>query len=206
MGTQSDAVANARRGSGTALLVWPIRLSRNVPVGPGAGCRSPPPLSSNAQRAGNRRGSSCGRSGVLRNARALCGPARPRTGFGDQCGRSRRDRAWGWAVEHLCILRASPSIMDPVHLLGSRRHPTTSSGPRCVQRRARRSVVVAAGRGTVSALCRDYGALDTAAHQTERPAACGSPRLVCHAELGSLAVAHVVQGIGGLPGCGRHPA
>jgi DNA polymerase-4 len=43
----------------------------------------------------------------------------------------------------------------------------------------------------VSTLCRDCGALETAAQQSERCAACGSPRLVCHTELGSLAVAHV---------------
>jgi len=43
----------------------------------------------------------------------------------------------------------------------------------------------------VKTLCRDCGALETAAHRSERCDACGSPRLVCHAELGSLAVAHV---------------
>jgi hypothetical protein len=43
----------------------------------------------------------------------------------------------------------------------------------------------------VSTLCRDCGALETAARQTGRCAACGSPRLVCHAELGSPTVAHV---------------
>jgi DNA polymerase IV len=51
-------------------------------------------------------------------------------------------------------------------------------------------MVVAAGRSTVTTLCRDCGALETAA-RSERCAACGSPRLVRHAELGSLAVAHV---------------
>ena len=40
-------------------------------------------------------------------------------------------------------------------------------------------------------LCRDCGALENAAQRSERCAACGSPRLICHAELGSLAVAHV---------------
>jgi len=43
----------------------------------------------------------------------------------------------------------------------------------------------------VKTLCRECGALETAAHRSERCAACGSPRLVHHAELGSLAVAHV---------------
>jgi DNA polymerase-4 len=43
----------------------------------------------------------------------------------------------------------------------------------------------------VSTLCRDCGALETAAQQSERCAACGSPRLVRHTALGSLAVAHV---------------
>jgi hypothetical protein len=62
MGAQSDAVANARRGPRTALLVRPIRLSRDVPVGPRVGWRSSPPLSSNPERTGNRRGSSGGRS------------------------------------------------------------------------------------------------------------------------------------------------
>jgi hypothetical protein len=52
-------------------------------------------------------------------------------------------------------------------------------------------MVVAARRGAVNTLCRDCGALEIAAHRSERCAACGSPRLICHAELGSLAVAHV---------------
>jgi len=43
----------------------------------------------------------------------------------------------------------------------------------------------------VSTLCRDCGALETAVQQRERCAACGSPRLVHHTALGSLAVAHV---------------
>jgi DNA polymerase IV len=43
----------------------------------------------------------------------------------------------------------------------------------------------------MSTLCRDCGALETAAQQSERCAACGSPRLVHHTALGSLAVAHV---------------
>jgi DNA polymerase-4 len=52
-------------------------------------------------------------------------------------------------------------------------------------------MVVAAGRGAVNTLCRDCGAVENAVHRAERCAACGSPRLICHAELGSLAVAHV---------------
>jgi len=44
-GAQSVALANAGRGSRTTLLVRPIRLSRNLPFGPGAGCGSSPPLS-----------------------------------------------------------------------------------------------------------------------------------------------------------------
>jgi DNA polymerase-4 len=44
----------------------------------------------------------------------------------------------------------------------------------------------------VSTLCRDCGVLETVVQRSERCGACGSPRLlVCHAELGSLAVAHV---------------
>jgi DNA polymerase-4 len=43
----------------------------------------------------------------------------------------------------------------------------------------------------MSTLCRDCGVLETAAQQSERCAACGSPRLVFHAELDSLTVAHV---------------
>jgi DNA polymerase IV len=50
---------------------------------------------------------------------------------------------------------------------------------------------MAAGRSTVNALCRDCGALETAGSRTERCDACGSPRLVRHAELASLAIAHV---------------
>lgn len=43
----------------------------------------------------------------------------------------------------------------------------------------------------VKTLCRDCGAFGTAASRTERCEGCGSPRLVCHPELGSLAIAHV---------------
>ena len=43
----------------------------------------------------------------------------------------------------------------------------------------------------MNALCRDCGALETAEARTERCDACGSPRLVRHAELTSLAIAHV---------------
>jgi DNA polymerase-4 len=50
---------------------------------------------------------------------------------------------------------------------------------------------MAAGRSTVNALCRDCGGFGTAGSPTERCDACGSPRLVCHSELGSLAIAHV---------------
>ena len=40
-------------------------------------------------------------------------------------------------------------------------------------------------------LCGDCGALGTAAALRERCDACGSPRLVCHGELGTLSIAHV---------------
>jgi DNA polymerase IV len=43
----------------------------------------------------------------------------------------------------------------------------------------------------VRTLCRDCGAFGTAASRAERCEGCGSPRLVCHPELGSLAIAHV---------------
>jgi DNA polymerase IV len=50
---------------------------------------------------------------------------------------------------------------------------------------------VAIGGGIVRTLCRDCGALGTAAALGERCDACGSPRLVCHGELGTLSIAHV---------------
>jgi DNA polymerase IV len=43
----------------------------------------------------------------------------------------------------------------------------------------------------MKSLCRDCGAFGTTAFGTERCHACSSPRLVRHAELGSLAIAHV---------------
>jgi len=43
----------------------------------------------------------------------------------------------------------------------------------------------------VKTLCRDCGTFGTTAARTERCAECGSPRLVGHAELSSLAIAHV---------------
>jgi DNA polymerase-4 len=50
---------------------------------------------------------------------------------------------------------------------------------------------MAAGRNRVKTLCRDCGAFGTALNPSERCEGCGSPRLVRHAELASLAVAHV---------------
>jgi len=81
--------------------------------------------------------------------------------------------------------------MDPVRLLGSRDHPAPASGPWRIQRRARRSLVVAGGRNGVKTLCRDCGAFGTAVSRNERCETCGSPRLVRHAQLASLAIAHV---------------
>ena len=52
-------------------------------------------------------------------------------------------------------------------------------------------MVVAGGRGAVKSLCRDRGALAAMAALSERCSARGSPRLVRHRELGSLAIAHV---------------
>lgn len=43
----------------------------------------------------------------------------------------------------------------------------------------------------MSRLCRDCGAFGTSAACSERCDACGSPRLVCHAELHILSIAHV---------------
>lgn len=43
----------------------------------------------------------------------------------------------------------------------------------------------------MSALCRDCGALATAAADAARCAACGSPRVVRHAELDTLSIAHI---------------
>ncbi|HXC27272.1 MAG TPA: DNA polymerase IV, partial [Stellaceae bacterium] len=43
----------------------------------------------------------------------------------------------------------------------------------------------------MKALCRDCGALTDAAADAGRCAACGSPRLVTHAELDTLSIAHI---------------
>ena len=43
----------------------------------------------------------------------------------------------------------------------------------------------------IAVLCRDCSALDTVEVQPERCPACGSPRLVAHAELADLAIAHI---------------
>jgi len=43
----------------------------------------------------------------------------------------------------------------------------------------------------IAVLCRDCSALDTVELQPERCPACGSPRLVAHAELADLAIAHI---------------
>jgi hypothetical protein len=87
---------------------------------------------------------------MWRNARALHGPTRSRTGVRDVPGRSGCDRARGWAVEHLQPLRASPSLMGAVRLFRSRGYPLIPSGPRCVQRGPRRGMAMAAGRGVVN--------------------------------------------------------
>ena len=43
----------------------------------------------------------------------------------------------------------------------------------------------------IAVLCRDCSALDTVELEPERSPACGSPRLVAHAELADLAIAHI---------------
>jgi len=43
----------------------------------------------------------------------------------------------------------------------------------------------------MSTLCRECGALSPAAHEAGRCAACGSPRIVAHPELDTLAIAHI---------------
>jgi len=43
----------------------------------------------------------------------------------------------------------------------------------------------------IAVLCRDCSALDTVELQPERCPSCGSPRLVAHAELADLAIAHI---------------
>jgi DNA polymerase-4 len=47
------------------------------------------------------------------------------------------------------------------------------------------------GGDGVSALCRDCGALAAAPSEAGRCSACGSPRVVAHAELGQLSIAHI---------------
>src|SRR5205085_11937481 len=60
------------------------------------------------------------------------------------------------------------------------------------ERGAWRGLAMAAGGSRVIAvLCRDCSALDTVEVQPERCPACGSPRLVAHAELADLAIAHI---------------
>ena len=43
----------------------------------------------------------------------------------------------------------------------------------------------------MSALCRDCGALAASAPDAGRCGSCGSPRVVAHAELGMLSIAHI---------------
>ena len=50
---------------------------------------------------------------------------------------------------------------------------------------------MAAGRRMVKTLCRDCGAVALSAAAAERCGDCGSPRLVSHAALDTLAIAHV---------------
>jgi len=57
--------------------------------------------------------------------------------------------------------------------------------------RARGGLAVAQGDGGMTWLCRDCGAGDTAEDKPARCPACGSPRLVAHAELDRLSIAHI---------------
>src|SRR5262249_47555610 len=69
-------------------------------------------------------------------------------------------------------------------------HRAPAAGSRRLQRGERRGVAVGARGGIVRTLCRDCGAV-ASSEPGERCAPCGSPRLVSHAELGSLSIAHV---------------
>lgn len=94
---------------------------------------------------------------MQRYARSLHGSARPRPCFGDKFDRSGCDRAWRRALGDFCTLRRRSPIVDPVHLLGSHCDPPPAARSRCLQRRARRRMVVAAGVRVVETLCRVFG-------------------------------------------------
>ena len=51
--------------------------------------------------------------------------------------------------------------------------------------------MAAGGIGVTSVLCRDCGGFAPFAAAPERCGECGSPRLVAHAELADLAIAHI---------------
>src|SRR5207302_11155216 len=70
--------------------------------------------------------------------------------------------------------------------------PAVAAGAWRFERGARRGLAVAAGgRSVTPVLCRDCGALAAPEAVPERCAECGSPRLVTHAELADLTIAHI---------------
>src|SRR5215468_11122845 len=81
--------------------------------------------------------------------------------------------------------------MGSLYFLGPGDHLAAPPGPRRCQRRARCGLVVETGGDIVRALCRDCGAVDTPPDPGERCLSCGSPRLVRHAKLHTLSIAHV---------------
>ena len=128
---------------------------------------------------------------MQRDPRSLHAPARPRAGGGDQPDRSRYDRAGGRTFRHFKAVRAGSPLVDAVHLFGSRRNTPASPRSWRFERSAGRRLAVAPGRGSVTTLCRDCGALATSAIRHEQCDARGSPRQIHHAAIYTLLIAHV---------------
>ena len=171
MGAQPDAVANARRGSGTGLLVRPIRFSRRF-------CRARRWLrittatlvarralrkSPRQQLPGDRESRATLERYMDRLARGLASvinvvdPDAIVLGGGLSSISALYEQVPRLWIRYIFSDRVATPLLPPVHGAS--------------QRRARRGVVVAAGRGAVRTLCRDCGALETAARALRPPAA-----------------------------------
>src|SRR5580692_12297860 len=175
-----------------AVLLRPLGLHRDLFVGTGARRRSP---AARRRRDGvrrdrrRRRGRRCGLPG---DPRPLRRAARPRPRRGRQHPRSGRDRAGRRSFRAGLPLRRGAAALGTACLLRPGGDPPAAADAWRFERGARRSLAVAAGgTGLTPVLCRDCGGLATLAAIPERCGECGSPRLVAHAELADLAIAHI---------------
>src|SRR5574339_810492 len=155
MGTQSAAVAGRRRVAGTAVLLRPYRMHRDVFVRPGSGAR-PRARNGTLTRPGTyRRSGGVRRRGGPVDAGQACAAHGARAGVHHQRPRSARHRARRGSLESRFALHGGTATLGTVRFLGPRRYEARQSRARRLQRSARRRLAV--GHGSARIVIGDGG-------------------------------------------------